>query len=357
MTPPMVEIESVSKAFGGGPQVLTDVSLQVEEGEFFTLLGPSGSGKTTVLRIIAGLIDADARRAYSSAGEDVTGRPAYERDLAVVFQSLALFPHLSVRDNVAFPLRMRRAPRKERRERVDEALELVQLPDVAERRVERAERWPAPARRPGPGAGLPAAHCCCSTSRSRPWTAGCARACSSSSAPASRARRDDHQRHARPARGAVAEPPHRPARGRPDGPGRPRRGPLPPARRRASSPASSATRCCSTAPSPRNGTRAPARGRRRLTRGSRRYARRSRHAQCCGPRRSTRRRRRRSRRVRTTRLPATVNFASFDGAGTFYELELELRPDSGRPRSRRATRAPPSTRAAVQSSGAPGRRR
>ena len=135
MPSPMVEIESVSKAFGGGPQVLDDVSLRVEEGEFFTLLGPSGSGKTTVLRIVAGLLQPDSGR-VRLAGEDVTGWPAYERDLAVVFQSLALFPHLSVRDNVAFALRMRRVPRRERRQRVDEALALVELPDIAERRVE-----------------------------------------------------------------------------------------------------------------------------------------------------------------------------------------------------------------------------
>ena len=134
-TPPMVEVESIDKTFGGGPQILDDVSLRVEEGEFFTLLGPSGSGKTTVLRIIAGLIEPD-RGAVRLAGEDVTRRPAYERDLAVVFQSLALFPHLSVRDNIAFALRMRRVPRSERRERVDETLALVQLPDLAERRVE-----------------------------------------------------------------------------------------------------------------------------------------------------------------------------------------------------------------------------
>src|SRR3954466_15316078 len=103
----MVEIEAVNKAFGDGPQILDDVSLQVEEGEFFTLLGPSGSGKTTVLRIVAGLLAPDSGRVLLG-GEDVTRRPAYERDLAVVFQSLALFPHLSVRDNVAFALRMRR---------------------------------------------------------------------------------------------------------------------------------------------------------------------------------------------------------------------------------------------------------
>jgi putative spermidine/putrescine transport system ATP-binding protein len=131
----MIEIESVSKAFGDGPRILDDVSLRVEEGEFFTLLGPSGSGKTTVLRIVAGLLPADSGR-VRIGGEDVTDRPSYERDLAVVFQSLALFPHLTVRDNVAFALRMRRLPRRERRGLVEEALALVQLPEIAERRVD-----------------------------------------------------------------------------------------------------------------------------------------------------------------------------------------------------------------------------
>jgi putative spermidine/putrescine transport system ATP-binding protein len=130
----MVEVESISKAFGGGPAVLDDVSVQVREGEFFTLLGPSGSGKTTLLRIIAGLLQPD-RGVVKLGGEDVTTRRAHERDLAVVFQSLALFPHLSVRGNVAFALRMRRVPRDEQRSRVDEALALVQLPDIGERRV------------------------------------------------------------------------------------------------------------------------------------------------------------------------------------------------------------------------------
>jgi putative spermidine/putrescine transport system ATP-binding protein len=134
VTAPMVEVASISKAFGDGPAVLDGVSLEVREGEFFTLLGPSGSGKTTLLRIIAGLIAPD-HGSVKLAGEDVTDRPAHERDLAVVFQSLALFPHLSVRNNVAFALRMRRVPKEEHRVRVEEALALVQLPDIGERRI------------------------------------------------------------------------------------------------------------------------------------------------------------------------------------------------------------------------------
>ena len=114
--------------------MLESVGLDVRQGEFFTLLGPSGSGKTTVLRIIAGLVEPD-QGDVSIFGQRVNGRPAYERNVAVVFQSLALFPHLSVGDNIAFPLKMRRLSRAERSKRVRNALSLVQLPDIAERRV------------------------------------------------------------------------------------------------------------------------------------------------------------------------------------------------------------------------------
>ncbi|WP_161600629.1 ABC transporter ATP-binding protein [Mycolicibacterium hodleri] len=128
-----IRLQHVDKAHGD-VRVLQDVSLDIADGEFFTLLGPSGSGKTTLLRIIAGLLEAD-RGELLIGGESMRGRPAHARDLGVVFQSLALFPHLSVGDNVAFPLRMRRVGRKEIATRVRDALALVQLPDVQARRV------------------------------------------------------------------------------------------------------------------------------------------------------------------------------------------------------------------------------
>jgi putative spermidine/putrescine transport system ATP-binding protein len=130
---PMVELKSVSKAFGS-VVALRDVSIEVREGEFFTLLGPSGSGKTTVLRVIAGLLASDTGSVLL-AGVDVTNKPPYERDLAVVFQSLALFPHMSVAENIAFPLQMRRWPRERMGRAVAEALALVQLPDIGDRKV------------------------------------------------------------------------------------------------------------------------------------------------------------------------------------------------------------------------------
>jgi putative spermidine/putrescine transport system ATP-binding protein len=130
---PAITLEGIGKSYGEA-RILDDVSLEVREGEFFTLLGPSGSGKTTILRIVAGLVAPDTG-SVSIRGEGVEGKAAHERDLAVVFQSLALFPHLTVAENVAFPLRMRRVQRKESARRVTGALSLVQLPGVEERRV------------------------------------------------------------------------------------------------------------------------------------------------------------------------------------------------------------------------------
>lgn len=128
-----IRVEHVAKSYGD-TAVLDDVSVEIGEGEFFTLLGPSGSGKSTLLRVIAGLLEADSGEVVIG-GRSMTGRPAHTREVGVVFQSLALFPHLSVGDNVGFPLRMRRVGRKEIVRRVGEALRLVQLPDLQHRAV------------------------------------------------------------------------------------------------------------------------------------------------------------------------------------------------------------------------------
>ncbi len=104
-------MEGVRKSFGP-VEVLADVSISVREGEFTALVGPSGCGKTTLLRIIAGLELADAGRVVLS-GRDITALPANQRPVNIVFQSYALFPHLSVYENVAFGLRSRRVrPRR-----------------------------------------------------------------------------------------------------------------------------------------------------------------------------------------------------------------------------------------------------
>src|SRR2546430_8692752 len=115
----------VSKRFGT-TSVLENITFHVAEGEALVLLGPSGSGKTTILRIIAGLEQPYTGRVILH-GQDVTDLPARERGVGVIFQSYALFPRMTVEKNIAFGLKIRRRPRKERKETVDRLIELVQL--------------------------------------------------------------------------------------------------------------------------------------------------------------------------------------------------------------------------------------
>jgi putative spermidine/putrescine transport system ATP-binding protein len=126
-----LEIERLEKRFGE-VRAVRGVDLGVGRGEFFTLLGPSGCGKTTILRVVAGIYPADAGRIRLN-GVDLTATPMHARNMGLVFQNYALFPHLTVFDNVAFGLRMRRIARAELRERVAQALELVRLGDLATR--------------------------------------------------------------------------------------------------------------------------------------------------------------------------------------------------------------------------------
>ena len=121
----VVELKECTRDYGG-VRAVDAMDLVILEGEFLSLLGPSGCGKTTTLNLIAGFVEPTAGRILID-GEDVTGLPAHLRGLGVVFQSYALFPHLSVFENVAFGLRERRTPSAEIARRVGEALELVQL--------------------------------------------------------------------------------------------------------------------------------------------------------------------------------------------------------------------------------------
>ncbi|MFI4986654.1 MAG: ABC transporter ATP-binding protein [Alphaproteobacteria bacterium] len=118
-------LEHVEKRFGA-VRALRDISFAVRRGEFLSLLGPSGSGKTTILRLIGGFEYPDAGRIIL-AGADVQRLPPYRRNIGVVFQGYALFPHMTVAENVEFPLRRRRIERAARRKRVAEVLELVGL--------------------------------------------------------------------------------------------------------------------------------------------------------------------------------------------------------------------------------------
>src|SRR5947209_6856569 len=118
-------VRAVSKKFKG-TVVLEDIDFDVAEGESLVLLGASGSGKTTILRIISGLEEPDTGRIILH-GKDVTELPARERGVGVIFQSYALFPRMTVEKNIAFGLKIRRRPRKERKETVNRLLELVRL--------------------------------------------------------------------------------------------------------------------------------------------------------------------------------------------------------------------------------------
>ena len=130
-----VTLDRVSKEFAPGKPAVQDVNLQINAGEFFTLLGPSGCGKTTTLRMIAGFYYPTQGRILFGE-RDVTYVPPHRRDTGMVFQNYALFPHLTVFENVAFGLRVRRLPRDEIRRRVAEALAQVRLSGMESRRID-----------------------------------------------------------------------------------------------------------------------------------------------------------------------------------------------------------------------------
>ena len=127
MKKPIIEFKNVSKVFeDNNTVVLKDINFELEEGKFYTLLGASGSGKSTILNIIAGLLDASTGDVFLD-GVRINDVPTNKRDVHTVFQSYALFPHMNVFENVAFPLRLRKVEKKEIERRVKEVLKMVQL--------------------------------------------------------------------------------------------------------------------------------------------------------------------------------------------------------------------------------------
>ncbi|WP_027289551.1 ABC transporter ATP-binding protein [Rhodovibrio salinarum] len=128
-----LSLEAVTKRFGDFT-ALASVDLHLPRGEMTCFLGPSGCGKTTLLRLIAGL-EAPTSGRIRLSGQDITDQPAHKRQLGMVFQSLALFPHLSVAENVSYALRVRGHAKAERRQKAQQLLELVQMPDVADRHI------------------------------------------------------------------------------------------------------------------------------------------------------------------------------------------------------------------------------
>ena len=169
-----VEFERVSLAYGR-TQVLTDVSIAIEPGEFFALLGPSGSGKSTLLRLLAGFLRPQAG-SIRVGDEDVTRIPPWERNIGMVFQNYALWPHMTVAGNVAFGLEERRLPRAEIARRTAAALELVGLGEYGARRpgqLSGGQQQRVAVAAPSPSSP----RCCCSTSPGPTSTPSCASTC------------------------------------------------------------------------------------------------------------------------------------------------------------------------------------
>ena len=129
----LVRFENVQKSYDGEILVVKDFNLDMERGEFLTMLGPSGSGKTTCLMMLAGFEPATDGEIYLS-GKPINRVPPHKRGIGMVFQNYALFPHMTVGENLAFPLEVRKMGKSEREDKVKKALDMVQLGDFANRR-------------------------------------------------------------------------------------------------------------------------------------------------------------------------------------------------------------------------------
>ncbi|GGD76171.1 ABC transporter ATP-binding protein [Caballeronia grimmiae] len=131
--PSFISFSGVSKSYDGANYVVDDLNLDVRKGEFLSLLGPSGSGKTTTLMMLAGF-ESPTHGEIRLDGKRLDDKPPHQRDIGMVFQNYALFPHLTIAENVAFPLSVRRINRAEQKARVKRALEMIELPHLANRR-------------------------------------------------------------------------------------------------------------------------------------------------------------------------------------------------------------------------------
>ena len=241
-TDDVIVLDGVRKEFGAFVAV-ERADFAIGRGEFFSLLGPSGCGKTTLLKMIAGFERPTAGRVLLE-GVDVSAVPPHERNVNTVFQQYALFPHMSVYDNVAFGLRAKKVPSAEARRRALEMLDVVRLGEFAEPPPGAAVRRPAAACRPGPGARQPAERAAARRTARRPRPQAARGDAARAEADPARGRHHVHLRHPRPGRGAHDERPHRGHEPRPGRADRDAARRSTPRRRASSSPGSSARPTC-----------------------------------------------------------------------------------------------------------------
>ena len=147
-----ITLDGVSRTFEDGTEAVKDVDLAIDDGEFMILVGPSGCGKSTLLRMIVGLEDV-TEGSVRIDDQDITNKAPRDRNLAMVFQNYALYPHLTVRQNMEFPLKLKKMDKAEMKERVDKAASAARARRAARPEARAALGRAAPAGRDGPGAG------------------------------------------------------------------------------------------------------------------------------------------------------------------------------------------------------------
>ena len=209
MSDPIVRFVGIGKTYDGVTRVIDDLHLDVERGEFLTLLGPSGSGKTTTLMMLAGFETPTAGEILLE-GKPLSRLPPYKRQIGMVFQNYALFPHMTVAENIGFPLSVRgHRARPRSRKRVERALDMVQLAGFGASPAGAAFRRPAAARRRRARARVRAEARADGRAARRAGQAAARADAARDPAPAPAARRDDGLRDARPGGGAHDVRPHR----------------------------------------------------------------------------------------------------------------------------------------------------
>ena len=145
-----IQLENISRRFADGTVAVNQLNLEIKDGEFMIIVGPSGCGKSTVLRMIVGLEDI-TEGTIGIDDQEVTTKAPRDRNLAMVFQDYALYPHLTVRENMEFPLKLRKTPKEERNERIERAAKTLELGRSPGPQAGPALRRPAPAGCDGPG--------------------------------------------------------------------------------------------------------------------------------------------------------------------------------------------------------------